>query len=375
MSEQEAPTVVFIDDEQEELAPLAMSVRAVGMLGCNVAYPNDVDNELLRNADLVIVDYNLDKWIQDIDKSNLPLVPSNGIALCAVLREYYRQPALTHAPPTGFALITGNPESVCSTPGERRSHVVARLSNLEWYFEKHANHKANVQRIVSLAMAIHRLPRNLSTEIVGLGTLMDLLGVVKTDPLFDRYCESVSYCRPPIHHLSKESGGLVLLRWLLHRILPHTCFLLSQTELAARLRVSPESLEQELSERSRFVQLLEPYLYKGLLSDFDGRRWWRGGIEQFLWDITEGESMETKALRDAMESVGASVLSPISIVRPVLTIDDTFTMESGLSSFDDVVALHLDDWPSYAEPAYLRRDLLESHPELKLFVVPNQGFN
>jgi len=375
MSKRESPTVVFIDDEQEELKPLAKSVSADGMLGCNVAYPDEVDIELLRDADLVIVDYNLKNWFDNVETSTTSLVPSNGIALCAVLREYYRNPKLTHAPPTGFALITGNPESVFSTPGERRSHVVARLSNLEWYFEKHANHKVNVQRIVSLAMAIHGLPSNLSTEIVGLGTLMDLLGVVKTDPLFDRYSESVSYCRPPIHHLSKESGGLVLLRWLLHRILPHTCFLLSQTELAARLRVSPESLEQELSERSRFVQLLEPYLYKGLLSDFDGRRWWRGGIEQFLWDITKGESMETKALRDAMESVGASVLSPISIVRPVLTIDDTFTMESGLSSFDDVVALHLDDWPSYAEPAYLRRDLLESHPELKLFVVPNQGFN
>ena len=375
MSKRESPTVLFIDDEQEELKPLAKSVSATGMSGCDVAYPGDVDIQLLRDADLVIVDYNLDKWIQDVDTSNPSLVPSNGIALCAVLREFYRQPALTHAPPTGFALITGNPESVFSTPGERRSHVVARLSNLEWYFEKHANHEANVQRIVSLAMAIHSLPSNLSTEIVGLGTLMNLLGVLETDPLYDRYSESVSYCRPPIHHLSKESGGLVLLRWLLHRILPHTCFLLSQTELAARLRVLPESLKQELSERSRFVELLEPYLYKGLLSNFDGLRWWRGGIEQFLWDITEGESMDTKALRDAMESVRASLLRPISVVRPVVTIDDTFTMESELSSFDDVVALHLDDWPSYAEPAYLRRGLLESHPELKLFVVPNQGFN
>jgi hypothetical protein len=374
MSEREAPTVVFIDDDQEELAPLAKSVAEAGMLGCKVDSPGDVDINLLRDADLVIVDYNLDKWIKDVDTSNLSLIPSNGTALSAVLREHYRKPELTHFPPTGFALITGEPQGVCSTPGERRPHVVARLSNLEWYFEKHDDHEANVQRIASLATAIHSLPRDLSKHIVGLETLMELLGVETSDLLAGRYIESVSYCRPPIHHLSKESGGLVLLRWLLHRILPHTCFLLCQTELAARLRVSPESLAQELSNSSHLGQALAPYNYTGLLSNFDGRRWWRGGIEQFLWDITDGESMDSDALRASLDKVGASLLSPIDITRPVVTIDETFKTEARLSSINDTVALHLDDWPSYAEPAYLRRDLLEANEELQLFVVHNQDF-
>jgi hypothetical protein len=376
MSKRESPTVVFIDDEQEELKPLAQSVSATGMLGCNVAYPDEVDIELLRDADLVIVDYNLKNWFDSVETSTTSLVPSNGIALCAVLREYYRNPKLTHYPPTGFALITGEPQGVCSAPGERRPHVVARLSNLEWYFEKHDNHDANVNRISSLATAIHSLPSNLSSQILGLEALMNLLlGVEETDPLLERYSDSVSYCRPPIHHLSKESGGLVLLRWLLHRILPHTCFLLCQTELAARLRVSPESLERELSNSSELVTALAPYSYKGLLSDFDGRRWWRGGIEQFLWDITDGESMDSDALRASMEKVGASLLSPIDITRPVATIDETFKTEAFLSSINDTVALHLDDWPSYAEPAYLRKDLLLKNEDLQLFVVHNQGFN
>lgn len=373
MPERESPTVVFIDDDQDELAPLAKSVAETGMLGCKVDAPEDVDIDLLRDADLVIVDYNLDKWIKDIDSSNLSLVPPNGTALSAVLREHYRKPELTHYPPTGFALITGDPKGVCSTPGERRPHVVARLSNLEWYFEKHDNHLSNVRRIVSLATAIHKLPKNLATEIVGLSTLMELLGVGPTDVLAERYSESVSFCRPPIHHLSKESGGLVLLRWLLHRILPHTCFLLNQTELAARLRVSPESLDKELDEGSQLEQAIAPYLYKGLLSDFDGRRWWRGGVEQFLWDVTDGESMNPESLHAATTKLGASMLHAIDIAHPVVTIDDSLNTESSLSDFEDVFALHLDDWPSYAEPAYMRKELLMSHQELQLFVAPNQG--
>ncbi len=261
---------------------------------------------------------------------------------------------------------------MCSATGERRQHVVASLSNLEWYFEKHANHESNVRRIVSLATAIHQLPSNLSKEIVGLQNLMQLLGVDANDRLADRYCQAVSNCRPPIHHLAKESGGLVLLRWLLHRILPHTCFLLSQIELAARLRVSVESLTHELLEGRQLAAALKPFLYTGPLSDFDGPRWWRGGIEQFLWDATEGESMETDSLRKAMENTGASLLQFVDIPRPVVTIDETFKTETRLVNFEDTLALHLDDWPSYADPAYIRRELLGQHEVLRLFVAPNQ---
>lgn len=374
MAEREKPTIVFIDDDQEELTPLAKNVEYAGMLGCKVDSPEDVDIELLRNADLVIVDFNLDKWIDKLDNQKLSHVPSNGIALSAVMREHYRKPSLTHYPPTGFALITGEPTKVCSTPGEQRPHVVARLSNLEWYFEKQDDPQKNVRQIASLASAIHGLPQKLSNEIVGFETLMELLGVQVSDALAQRYSESVSYCRPPIHHLSKESGGLVLIRWLLHRILPHTCFLLSQTELAARLRVSPKSLSKELNSGNQFSEALSPYLYRGLLADFDGSRWWRGGIEQLLWDLTDGSSMDSEAIFKATCQLGGSMLEKTDLDYPVATINETLNTESTLSDIEDVCSLQLDDWPSYAEPAYMRKDLLDTHQELKLFVAPNQGF-
>jgi hypothetical protein len=375
VEQDETPTIVFIDDNQEELKPLAESVAKRGMQGCKVDSPEDVDFDLLHSADLVIVDYTLDRWINSVGVSNLSQIPPNGVALASVLREHYRKPALKHAPPTGFALITGDPGNLCSTPGERRPHIVARLSNLEWYFEKQADHEQNVQRIVSLAVAIRKLPPMLSAEMVGLDKLMELLEVPKSDILFERYSDSVSRCRPPIHHLSKESGGMVLIRWLLHRILPHTCFLLDRYALASRLRVSPESLEAELKTNTSFSQLLEPYRYKGLLSDFDGPRWWRGGIEQVLWEITDGNSTNTESLQNCLQKLNLSSLSFVDLTRPVVTLNADFQPESNLSNLSDTIALHLDDWPSYAEPAYMRRDVLNQNPDLEFCVAREAAWN
>lgn len=369
MTQSDNPTVVFIDDRQEELKPLADRVAAAGIAGCKVVFPEDVDEELLKNADLVIVDFTLDDWIDNVGVNQMSLKPMNGVALAAVLREHYRAPALKHAPPTGFALITGKPNAISSIPGERRPHVVARLANLEWFFEKQANVAQNVRRITSLASAIHSLPPTLSEKMVEMDSLMELLGVMKEDPLFERYHSAVTLCRPPLHYLSKESGGLVLIRWLLHRILPHTCFLIDERHLAARLRVTVESLLKQLRCNGDFVDQLNIYQYSGPLADFDGPRWWRGGIEQWLWDITDGESANADSIFAKLWSLQAENLEKLNAVRPVVTLDNNFQQENKLSSRDDVIAIHLDDWPSYAEPAYIREDTFQENYELlKLFV-------
>lgn len=338
------------------------------MAGCKVDSPEDVDVSLLANADLVIVDYTLDDWISNVNVDQMALKPVNGVALASVLREHYRTKESQHAPPTGFALITGRPDAISTSPGERRPHVVARLSNLEWFFEKHADTQQNVQQIVSLATAIHELPSAFSEQMVELNRLLDLLGVVEQNPLFERYLDAVRICRPPMHHLSKESGGLILIRWLLHRILPHTCFLIDERHLAARLRVSVESLRDELQLNGDLQTHLSHYQYTGPLANFDGLRWWRGGIEQWLWDITDGESARAEAVFSALSGSGATNLQRIEAVRPVVTLDKDLKQEDALSSRSDVVAIQLDDWPSYAEPAYIRRDTLDEHAILQMFV-------
>lgn len=368
MPQERGPTVVFIDDHEEELKPLADLVQSAGMAGCKVDSPSDVDQSLLENADLVIVDFTLDDWIDNVDVQQMSLKPANGVALSAVLREHYRKEPLQHAPPTGFALITGTPDTISTSPGERRPHVVARLSNLEWFFEKHGDTQENVRRIVSLATAIHKLPSAFSEQMVELDQFLELLGITNEHPLFERYRDTVRMCRPPIHHLSQESGGLILIRWLLHRILPHTCFLMDERHLAARLRVTVESLRNELQLDGELPRLLSDYQYTGPLSDFDGRRWWRDGIEQWLWDRTEGKSAMADSVLSTMRELGATQLQKVEAVRPVVTLDKDLKQEDLLASRSEVVAIQLDDWPSYAEPAYIRLETLNENKFLKLFV-------
>ena len=38
------------------------------------------------------------------------------------------------------------------------------------------------------------------------------------------------------------------------------------------------------------------------------------------------------------------------------------------ASFSDTKALRLDDWPDYAEPAYVTNETLQQNPEMKAYV-------
>lgn len=370
MTKNANPTVVFIDDEQETLRPLADRVKATGINGCTVDSPTDIDEDTLALADLVVVDYTLNKWINEVDVDDLSLRPLNGVALASVLREHSRK--LKESAPTGFALITGRPNTVSMTPGEQRPHVVARLSNLEWFFEKQAEAEDSARRIASLATAIHQLPAELGNHPTTINQLMNILGV-DGETLVDRYRHAVERCRPPIHHLSQESGGIILLRWLLHRILPHTCFLFNHTHLAARLRVTSNSLQDQLEQDAGFCTQLARFLYAGPLKDFDGPQWWRGGIEQWLWEITDGNSANSDAIVKAIVNLGADRISRVSLVRPVVTLNADLMYEEEFCAHEDAEAVHLDDWPSYAEPAYMRKDLVNENEQLRIFRVHQAG--
>jgi hypothetical protein len=312
----------------------------------------------------VLVDYTLEEWLKSIPREPIALSPPNGIALAGVFRQYSDD----RAPPTGYALITGKGQGVGPLPAERRPHVISRLSNVEWYFEKQADQGDTARQIEGLAKAIRSLPADVRRTLNDFAALVRFLGVNADDPLFERYSDSVSRCRPPLHHLSERSHGLIIIRWLLHRILPHTCFLLDALHLAARLRVTPESLRTCLSEDNALVKELSTVQYSGPLANFDGPRWWRSGVEQWLWNRTNGESADDTAVVGYLQSC-CQQLTAIGISHPVVTVDRELLEEPTLSSYVDTIALRLDDWPDYAEPAYATKKTLEDNPDMNAFVT------
>ncbi len=363
------PKIVIIDDHTEELSPLNDLVKELGASFSEVVFPADVDEGLLKDADLVVVDFTLSDWIDNVDVDQVALRPRNGVALASVLRQHCAK--LRDFPPTGFALITGQPGELGAVPSERRPHVISRLNNFEWFFEKGASDPSvasrNAGQIISLASAIKSLPNSVGEELGTVESLLAHLGIQTDNELSERFSDSVQRCRPPIHHLAQASHGLIVLRWLLHRILPYTTFLVGDLGMAARLRVEPNWLSSELNSDSSLRSELGSYQYDGPLSDFDGRRFWREGIEQHLWNVTDGMSSNSEAIHEYLDKHCDSV-KKLDLKRPVITLDHKLQIEDAFSESDDVLPILLDDWPSYAEPAYIRKAELDSNQEMNMFL-------
>lgn len=361
--------VLLVDDQPETVAVLAKLVEANGVSRCRVFTPSDVSKSDLESADLVLVDYNLDEWLTAISTDPMVCRPPDGIAVAALLRQY--SSVVHKAPPTGYALLTGEGNRFGHMPAERRPHVISRLNNLEWFFEKSMDQKETSSQVAELAKAIRSLPPDVKKGLGNPDALVAFLGVSEEDPLVERYSDAITQCRPPLHHLSERSHGLVVIRWLLHRILPHTCFLFDTMHLAARLRITPASFKKCIESDGEFAKALHPFRYRGPLASFDGPRWWRGGIEQWLWDQTNGESAHDAAVLKHLKSLGCEQLDPVGISNPVVTVNRELIEETVLSAFAEVSPLRLDDWPDYAEPAYATKQTLEANPEMQSFVATN----
>lgn len=360
--------ILIVDDEPDEQ-------RAVFRLGpeagasFEVLPPEEVDEDALNDADLVLVDYIIDKWPARAAASQIALRPENGIALAAVLREQANSPDRA----TGFAIHTGQPDKLWLTPAQPRRHLIARAYNLEWVFLK--SEPDFVRQATILAAAIRSLPSSWPGDDYSkaMGLAYDLMG------LRPQYADQTSLnwiapaltevedCRPPLTELSERNHGLVFLRWLLQRILPYPCFLLDTHRLAARLRVSHASLQHALTQG--LAEFLSPCRYQGVLAGFLGERWWRAGLEDRLWDLTGGASIPAVVLRNKLSEVAAVELAPSVNDSPIVCVDENYRPLPEACSADSVVRIQPDDWPLYASQAWTTVDLAREHPRLRALVA------
>ena len=155
MTEVERPSILVVDDEPDTLRDemaLRMGDRATG----NVVHPHDVKISHLEHADLVLVDYRLEKWEERDKQAAISLRPATGTALSALLREHVDRSERDRL--TAFALHSGHLEDIQGRlPAVAVQHVIARLNNLEWAFPK--TEPRRYDQMISLANAVRQLPR------------------------------------------------------------------------------------------------------------------------------------------------------------------------------------------------------------------------
>jgi len=361
MSSTKKPHVLVVDDE--ETGALLDDLRHLGV-DAVFRPPEQIETPELCAADLVLLDLDLG-W--DIAEPDLvPLRPPDGLALAAILR---RQRCLSEASasPTAMALLTGKIDQlVAPFPPQRRRHLAARHYNLEWVFWKADENRATA--IASLAKAIHSIPADWARGIRSVENVVGALGIEGAADVNECWA-SVESCHAPLYEFTQWSHGVAFVRWMLHQILPHPCFLWDSFRVAARLRIEHRYFEQIMGRSESLRQRLAPREYLGMLSDFAGSRWWRHRIEAFAWEITDGDPQNPSALRTALSTIINEDIVPSTVPDPIVCLGDSYLPLEETYSIEQAVRIQLDDWPAYADSAWMPIELIRGHSHLRSLVV------
>jgi hypothetical protein len=163
---------------------------------------------------------------------------------------------------------------------------------------------------------------------------------------------------------------MAFIRWLLHQVLPYPSFLWEDRYLAARLYVKVESLRQVLESDKKARRVLAPLQYAGVLTGFIGERWWRAGVEHMLWDWTDGNPFDAAIVREAVRTHLSKSLELLDFKRPVVCVDpQSFRPTDEAIDVISAVEIKPDDWPAYAEQAWVSVDSTQDEG-IAALVVP-----
>jgi hypothetical protein len=368
MSEDYLPHILIVDDEETSAYELGLSTLAT----TRARHPRDVDVSDLEWADLVLMDFFLSNWMERDELDEISLQPPNGLALAAVLREHADAANNGGHNYTAFAIHSGHIGDISKRlhTTNRTPYVVARLNNLEWAFDK--SDELRFARSAALAAAVRYVSASwLAVEAGGFATATEeLLKLAVDAPWSDRAADDVVLCQIPLSDFSAGNNGLLFLRWLLHGILPYPTFLLATHWVAARLRITPGSLRQVLEGQSELAKELAACQYLGVLKTFDGPRWWRAAIDQYVWDLRAAGARDPAAFHAELEKRAGVNLERIEGVSLAVCVDRELKPRDVLCTLESVVRLVPDLWPAYADPAYAKVDVVLEDADLSSIVHP-----
>ena len=360
MTHKEDTLILVIDDEPDELLDqieleLSDKVEAI------VVHPRDVEVTQLEDADLVLVDYRLDKW-SERDAQTISLRPATGLALAVLLREQVDRPPQNGS--TAFALHTGHLDEIQGRlPSAIAEHVRARLNNLEWAFQKSETRRFD--QMVILANAVRQLPSkwptdpNDSTEVA-----KRLLEVRNIDELSERCWRDVRECRVPLHDVQEDRHGILFLRWLLHEVMPYPTFLWKEHWVAARLGICVDDLRIVLKGSSQLAEELKSLRYSGILAGFLGDRWWRSALEDYVWELAGEHNAEGKILHELLTERAERNLNPLDAKPAVVCLSGDFEPSGQFLSPIVAVTIHPDHWPAFADSAWMDIETVRDDPAL-----------
>lgn len=350
--------VLVIDDRPAEAELLKISLS--GTADVQVKHPSGVVIDDVSQADLILVDYTLEEWPSRDLAEELTQQPADGLAVISILESY------SAASATGYALYSANLDKLSQKLAlPHREHAIARLHNIEWAFAKSSDPEGLSRQIVSLAKALKSassllLSEDAQTTRVG---AQQLLGLDMSEPWHEQGWADVERCFPPLYELSQASHGRAFVRWLAHRVVPYPTFVIEAAYVGAALGVSLGGANGEVPQS--VTDFLKPVLYQGALSDLIGTRWWRAGVE-FLLNERRASLHDSS---EARSSLAQSLALPgLEIREPVVYVDSAY-IPTGISALRDAVRIQPDDWPAFADPAWIQIADVADDPTLMALVI------
>jgi hypothetical protein len=362
------PMILAVDDKPDDLRNtlnLGLGDKARG----EVLHPRDVVLQSLEQADLVLVDYRIQDW-QERDGVAMALQPVSGLALAVLLREHVDRSKQDRL--TAFALHSAHLDEVRGRLSATSSeHVIARLNNLEWAFPK--TNGSGWEQMIVLAEAVRNMPRRWpeGDPAKSAEEAQRLLGLDQECDWFERAWRDVRRCQPPIHHLSDGAHGLLFVRWLLHQILPYPTFLWREEWVAARLRITTDCLQKVLQEAGgKLAADLAGMTYRGSLCGFLGPRGWRAGLEEYVWQITDGKALDVDVLHEAIRARTGVPVEALPAAVSMVCLSPDLVPTGVFIAPDAGVRIRPDQWPPYADDAWTSVALAKSDAGLAAIVDP-----
>ena len=365
MTPVEKTLILVIDDEPDELHD-QVKLGLNGQVKARVVHPRDVDVSQLEDADLVLVDFKLDKW-PERDEQPISLRPATGLALAVLLREQVDRPPRNGS--TAFALHTGHLDEIQGRlPPATAEHVRARLNNLEWAFQKSESQRYD--QMIILANAVRELPSKWPTEPDDSTEMAKrLLAIGNYDELSERCWRDVRECRAPLHDVQEDRHGILFLRWLLHEVMPYPTFLWAEHWVAARLGICVDDLRLVLKGNSQLSEELKSLRYSGILAGFLGDRWWRSALEDYVWELVQGA--EGQPLSESLSERAAGMeITPIDANPAVVCLNENFEPTGQFLSPMTALTIRPDHWPTFADSAWMEVGTVLDTPSLLTIVDP-----
>ncbi len=368
------PVILVVDDEPDKLRS-SLKLAWENQARVTVRHPSDIEDNDLEQAHLILMDYRLDLW-PERDTQPTAFYVRTGMALATILRE-----ATDEIKPDRFTAVALYTAHLHEASGRIRPpisrHVVARLNNLEWVFEK--TDEKRFDQIVLMARAAQHLDSYWPADSdASEARARELLNIDAEVEWFARSWREVRECQPPIYQLATSAGGhrvtgsshgAFFFRWLLQHIFPYPCFLWDVNWVAARLRIQVNDLERLIASDCILARDLDQLRYTGLLAEFLGPRWWRTAIEDYVWKVGGQSSGHFGEFEDRLREKAGEHLEMVVPRDPVVCLDKDF-QPNGVASPQDAIRLRPDYWPPFADAAWMRIETVREDHELSAMVDP-----